>query len=140
MQHFWKRWQREYLTALRESHESKIGDKRRVPEEGDVVIVHEDGEKRGHWKMGVIEGLICGRDKEVRGARVKVLTKGRDVYLNRPVQKLYPIEVHAEPTAGKKADSNQVQEAAPERRLRPRRAAALDAARRISCIANQENY
>ena len=26
--------------------------------EGDVVVVHEDGVKRGLWKMGVVEGLI----------------------------------------------------------------------------------
>ena len=56
--------------------------------------------------MGVVEGLICGRDKEVRRARVKVITKGRDVHITRPVQKLYPIEVHAGPNAGKRQDKS----------------------------------
>ena len=37
LQHFWKRWQREYLTALRESHENKTAGKGRSPKEGDVV-------------------------------------------------------------------------------------------------------
>ena len=59
LQHFWKRWQREYLTALRESHENKTAGKGISPKEGDVVV-HEDGVKRGLWKMGVVEGLICG--------------------------------------------------------------------------------
>ena len=43
-----------------ESHKNKTARKGRLPKEGDVVVVHEDGVKRGHWKMGVIEGLIRG--------------------------------------------------------------------------------
>jgi len=31
LEHFWKRWQWEYLTALRESHENKIAGKGRSP-------------------------------------------------------------------------------------------------------------
>lgn len=111
LQHFWKRWQREHLTALRESHESKTAGKGRSPKEGDVVVVREDGVKRGLWKMGVVEGLICGRDKEVRGAHVRVITKGRDDHITRPVQKLYPIEVQAGPDGGKRQDGNRVQPA-----------------------------
>jgi len=60
LQHFWKRWQWEYLTALRESQENKTAGKGRSPKEGDVVVVDKDGVKRGLWKMGVVEGLICG--------------------------------------------------------------------------------
>ena len=52
LQHFWKRWQWEYLTALRESHENKAAGKGISPKEGDVVVVHEDGVKRvcGRWE------------------------------------------------------------------------------------------
>ena len=64
LQHFWKRWQQEYLTASQESHENETAGKGRSPQEGDVVVVHEDGVRRGLWKMGVVEGLICGRGKE----------------------------------------------------------------------------
>jgi hypothetical protein len=42
--------------------------------------------------VGRIESLIVGRDEVVRGA--KVMTKGNAVYLNRPVQKLYPVELN----------------------------------------------
>ena len=45
----------------------------------------------------MVEGLICGRDKEVRGTHVRVITKRRDVHMTRPVQNLYPNEVHAGP-------------------------------------------
>ena len=137
LQHFWKRWQWEYLTTLRESHENKTAGKGRSPMQGDVVVVHEDGVKRGLWKMGVVEGLIRGRDKEVRGAHVRVITNGRDVHITRPVQKLYPIEVHAGPNAGKRQDRNQVQSTDLQGSSRPRRVAALDAAKGISHLANQ---
>ena len=42
--------------------------------------------------MGKIEGLVVGKEKVVRGATVKVMTKRALVLLKRPVQKLYPIE------------------------------------------------
>lgn len=47
------------------------------------MVVYEDGVKRGFWKMGVVEGLICGCDKEVRGVYVRVIIKGSDVYIIR---------------------------------------------------------
>lgn len=69
----------------------------------------------------------------------KVITKGRDVHITRPVQKLYPIEVQAGPDVGKRQDRNRVQPADRQGSSQPRRVAALDAARRISSLANQEN-
>ena len=65
LQHFWKRWQREYLTDLRESHDTQCSENGKLPKVGDVVTVHEEGKKRGNWKVGVIESLIVGKDKEV---------------------------------------------------------------------------
>ena len=43
---------------------------------GEVVVVYEDDKKRGGWKMGVVDGLVIGRDGIVRGATVRVITKG----------------------------------------------------------------
>ena len=43
--------------------------------------------------MAVVENLIKGKDNVVRGANVRVIAKGKPVYISRPVQKLYPIEV-----------------------------------------------
>lgn len=76
--------------------------------------------------MGVVEGLNRGRDKEVRGEQVSVITKGRDVHITRPVQKLYSIEVHAGPNTGKRPDRNRVQTADLQRSSRPRRVAAAN--------------
>ena len=43
---------------------------------GDVVIVLEQGKKRGEWKTGVVKELIEGKDKIVRGAKVCIIKKG----------------------------------------------------------------
>ena len=63
LEHFWKRWRREYLQDLRDRHrysnhlqgsgEIKVGD---------VVVVHSDKYPRTFWKIGVIEQLLSGGD------------------------------------------------------------------------------
>ena len=105
LQHFWKRWQSEYLRGLREFHKCKSGNARKSVKKGDVVTVYGEGEKRGNWKLAKVEELIIGKDKEVRGAKVRVAGKGRPVYLKRPVQKLYPLEIQARP-GGKGKEGN----------------------------------
>ena len=62
LEHFWRRWHREYLTDLRECHNCNTKRAGKEPKVGDVVIVFEDGAKRNSWKMAVIEELIHGRD------------------------------------------------------------------------------
>ena len=98
LEHFWKRWQAEYLVGLREFHKCSSGGNVRTIQKGDVVIVYGEGEKRCNWKLAVVEELIKGRDGVIRGAKVKVARKmniGKPIYLNRPLQKLYPLEVQA---------------------------------------------
>ena len=46
-------------------------------------------------KLAAVEELIVGKDKEVRGAKVRVVGKGKPLCLNRPIQKLFPLEVQA---------------------------------------------
>ena len=92
--HFWNRWRKEYLTDLREHHRCKEEGLSKVSE-GEVVLVHEDNAKRSNWKMGKVVGLISGKDSEVRGAKVKLITKGKAVFVNRALQKLYPLEVRS---------------------------------------------
>ena len=98
--HFWTRWSREYVVELREHHQVK-GHTSSAPviREGDIVTVMEEGKtNRGTWKSGRVVKLLPGTDGEVRAAAVKLggQKQGKGAYLNRPVQKLFPVEVHAE--------------------------------------------
>ena len=59
------------------------------------MIVHDEGLPRGFWKLGKIEKVIAGRDGRIRGAVVRLPAQGRQQsLLHRPVQLLYPLEVH----------------------------------------------
>jgi len=61
---------------------------------GDVVIVHDENQPRGKWRIGRVEAFVTGSDGHVRGAVVRVKTKaGRLAKLRRPLQRLYPLEV-----------------------------------------------
>jgi len=139
--HFWKRWRSEYLLELRNSHRNatqRTTD--RVVSIGDVVIVHDEDQPRGKWRIGKVENLITGSDGCVRGAVVRVKTKGgRTSTLRRPVQRLYPLEVQCKddepgpavssgrtdpvPTAG----GVRAEQPPEPTRDRPRRAAAVEA-------------
>ena len=91
--HFWNRWRCEYLTDLREYHKAKNKCQLRTVSVGDVVIVHKENMRRGLWKIGKVEEIIWGRDGVI--SVIRVITKGKPVLLNRPVPKLYPLEVRA---------------------------------------------
>ena len=60
---------------------------------GDVVIVFEQGRKRGEWKTGVVTGLIEGKDKIVCGTKVCMMKKGQRQVFCRPCEHLYPVEM-----------------------------------------------
>ena len=55
---------------------------------GDVVQVHDDT-KRVNWRLAIVERIIQGKDGLVRAADIKTSTG----YTNRPITKLYPLEV-----------------------------------------------
>lgn len=96
LNYFWARWRDEYLLELRDAHRN--ANRGRVwcssVSVGDVVVVHDASLPRGFWKIGRIEEVIPGRDGRVRGAVVRLST-GSGV-LRRPIQLLYPLEVHSD--------------------------------------------
>ena len=92
--HFWKRWQKEYLTELRETHKI-TGKNADVIQVGDIVLVKEENTKRGLWKLAKVEQLLQGSDGQVRGAKIRENTKGKPVFINRPIQLLYPLELRS---------------------------------------------
>jgi len=98
LDHFWNRWQREYLLSLRDCHRYSKGTS--VLKEfcvGDVVVLYDDSSRRGFWKLAKVEMLIRGVDGQVRGAVVRVPSReGRTTTLRRPVNQLYPLEISSE--------------------------------------------
>ncbi|XP_068204606.1 uncharacterized protein [Palaemon carinicauda] len=86
----WKRWEREYLTSLRETH--RVGIRHESwPKMGDVVLIHDEG-PRSRWKFGQIVKLHVGPDDVLRVVTLKT-PKGQ---VMRPVVKLYPLQLWQE--------------------------------------------
>ena len=96
LDHFWRRW-KDYLLELRNSHRHALNKHTADPIAiGDIVLVQEADQPKGFWRLAKVEDLIKGSDGQVRGARVRTQTVGnRPTYLQRPVQLLYPLEVHS---------------------------------------------
>ena len=62
-----------------------------------MVLVHQDNQRRGSWKLGKVEQLIKGDDHKVRSAIVKVNGEGKKAnQLKRPINKLYSLEVRSQ--------------------------------------------
>ena len=68
---------------------------------GDIVVVHDENLPHGFWKLGRVEEVIAGRDGRVRGATVKLAARNRQqTLIHRPIQLLYPLEIHDEQSTG----------------------------------------
>ena len=128
LQQFWYRWKHVYLTSLREFHRNTGTNKQSI-KKGDVVLVHDDS-PRLTWKSAVVESLIEGGDGLIRVANIRTSTG----HTNRPIAKLYPLEVRAnEATPPIEDDTSEqaIMVPAPSQN-RPRRAKALEAMQRIA--------
>ena len=63
---------------LREIYRCRPERQERKVEAGDVVVVGDDEEKkRGEWKMGVVDGLVKGKNCEIRGGETNPPLKTR---------------------------------------------------------------
>ena len=85
---------------------------------------------RGFWRLGKVETLIQRKDKNVRSATVKaVLPNGKLTVINRPLSKLYPVEVRDRcPKVVTDIHSEKVVENVESKQHgRPKRAATCDA-------------
>ena len=123
---FWKRYEQEYLPALMEYHKVK-GRKYNVIKVGDVVLVHSDS-NRVKWNLAVVKRLNYGQDGLVRSAEIKT----QNGFTNRPIARLYPLEVSStednEPTL---VDNTREDVDNTQNNTRVPRAAALAAKDRI---------
>ena len=93
----WKRFSRVYLNGLPQHHinRKEKHSKNNVLNVGDIVLI-KDEEKAPHtqWRIGKIKRLVIGKDAQVRGAELVVISKtGEKTVCQRPVQKLIPFEI-----------------------------------------------
>jgi hypothetical protein len=90
----WRRWKTEYLPALRESHRfgsRRYGETENRIKVGDIVLVHSDLGRRVNWPLAIVTELKVGNDGLVRSASIQT----KHGLSNRPIAKLYPLEVCA---------------------------------------------
>ena len=80
-----KRWQTEYVRALRER------DKKTTPfhPEIEVILVVADSKNRHEWHHGLVCELLKGKDGVVRGVQMMV----RNKVMERPLQLVCPLEI-----------------------------------------------
>ena len=76
IEHFQKRWTKEYLLGLREFHHGGTqGNHDRKVKTGDVVLTHNENLPRRNWRLGEVTELIKSRDGYERGAVLRVVSK-----------------------------------------------------------------
>lgn len=123
--HAWKRWKREYIHGLMESHRlnKETGTTTKV---GEIVLVVGDEKNCGEWKKGKVVRLIQGKDGVVRG--VTLFRKGHTI--ERPIQLVCPLEIRAVENIDQPQEGRRLQ--VDFRSQRPRRTAAQRAAKRIA--------
>ena len=135
IQHFWNRWKREYLTSLRETHTVNNGTNKERIKVGDIVIVHDDV-PRLKWQLAVVKELQRGHDNAVRSAVIRTVNG----VTNRPIIKLYPLEVNVETETpdsqdildDSTPDTPVPHDTEPQLPSRPQRSAAVKARAQVS--------
>jgi len=86
LQHFWRG---EYLTGLREFHQT-TGSNAQTVKPGAAVLIHDDTPCIT-WHLVVIEDAIVEEDGLIRAANIRTSTERT----NHPIMKLYPLELTA---------------------------------------------
>lgn len=89
IQHFWKRWSREYLHEIQQAHKW-FHDRGPPISEGMIVMVRDDNLPVLQWRLARVHALHPGTDKVIRTVTLRMgnsLTK-------RPVVKICPIPLN----------------------------------------------
>ena len=89
---FWKRFQEQYLEAIKFDNKSNQQKPGMMPQEGDVVIIYSKEHPKLQWKKGIILELLKSDDGQIRKAKVRTRTTETVKALNH----LYPLEAKVE--------------------------------------------
>ena len=82
----WDRYRNEYLPTLNSRKKWQTTTDRSL-QQGDLVWLVEDSDKRGYYNLGRITETFEGSDGVIRSAK----TRTKDGYYKRPVVKLAPV-------------------------------------------------
>ena len=149
LDHFWKRWQQEYLLELRESHRhyKDIRGGTTTINTDDIVLLQEE-KPRAFRKLAKVKQLITGRDGKVRAAILTVPSAtGQTSTFQRPIQLLYPLETswkkgHHNRSMSPESQLNSHQNVRTELpnnlQVQPKRAAALKAMERLRELNDEQ--
>eukprot|EP00117_Sycon_ciliatum_P004531 scpid32590/ scgid8865/ len=69
--HFWTRWQADYLLEPRNAHRRPQSTSRAGKVGVGDVVIHEDGVARGLWNLARVDKLLQSKDGKASGAVVK---------------------------------------------------------------------
>ena len=128
------------MTSLREHHRIIAGKANNI-EVGDIVLIKDENLPRNMWKVGKVIKLIKGKDEITRGVTLKTITKGNTYEIDRPVQKLCPLELKAEADGKHQEQESNNDELAGNVNERPKRTAAVHAGNEIktTLMLEEEN-
>ena len=85
---------------------------------------------RGHWEIGKVPQLYAGKDEVVRAVQTQVGTK----FLVRPIQLLYPLELHCDVPAREVKEQEETNMNVNAKEFRPIRNAAAIADTQVQDI------
>ena len=79
----WKRWKREYVHSLMESHRlnKETGT---IPQVGEIVLTIGDEKNRGEWRKGKVVRLIKGKEiQQLKPGNASAVTDLREGTVNK---------------------------------------------------------
>ena len=89
---FWDKFTEQYLETLRFSPDRTGNRFAKIPNKGDVCILHDSRYPKYKWQLCLVLDPIKSSDGEIRRCKIKV----GDVESERSVEQLYSLELNAE--------------------------------------------
>ena len=127
---FWKRFRASYLNELRQMNlyrKVKGNDTNSITIDDVVLMKDDEPAPRTQWRIGRVLQLVKGRDGQVRGARLKVLSKaGKQSSVHRPVQRLIPFEIQENSVVNYQEIQPEIEGPGTVSSAQPRRKAAVE--------------
>ena len=117
----------------------------------DVVIIKDENyTPRNQWRQGRIINVVTGSDNLIRGTSIECVINGKKSIIQRPIQKLIPLEITKRntevlPNVSNKFNENSLNESLPNANeykyvQRSKRTAAANANAKIKLINEDDKY